>query len=265
MTLDSSNVRVAVTGAWYVAPTSAAAPTAADSALPDDYKDLGYLSSDGTTKSTSRSTSDITAWQKAAKVRTVVTDSGVTFQFTLLETTAEGVGLYTGSTVDENGKVSVDPGRTAGRRKFILDVIDGDDIRRIYIADGEIVQAPGDQKFVSGDAIGYDMTIDAYASTELDGDSYVEFIPGLATVEPSVATITTALPASMGEGEIVKLVGTGFSSGTGVTVGGVAVVSPDFRSDTVAYITLPSGSSGSAPIIVANAGGDSSAKSYTRT
>lgn len=265
MGLDSNNVRVAVTGAWYVAPTTADAPTAADSTLTEDYADLGYLSSDGTTKSTDRSTSNITAWQKAAKVRTVVTDSGVSFQFVLIETTVEGVGLYTGSTVDENGKVSVDPSRTAGRRKFVLDVIDGENVRRIYIPDGEVVQAPGDQTFTSGDAIGYDMTIDAYASPELDGDSYIEFIPELATVEPVAATITTALPASKTTGDIVKLVGTGFLSTTGVTVGGVAVVSPDAESDTVIYITLPTGSSGSAPIIVTNAGGASTPKAYTRT
>ncbi|HEY4267526.1 MAG TPA: IPT/TIG domain-containing protein [Galbitalea sp.] len=265
MTLDSSNVRVAVTGAWYVAPTSADAPTAADSALGDDYTDLGYLSSDGTTKSTDRSTSNITAWQNAAKVRTVVTDSGVSFQFVLIETTRDGVGLYTGSTVDENGKVSVDPGRTAGRRKFVLDVIDGDEIRRIYIPEGEVVQAPGDQSFTSGDAIGYDMTIDGYASAELDGDTYVEFIPGLATVEPVVATISTALPASKTTGDIVKLVGTGFQSTVSITVGGTDAPTFDVESDTVIYLTIPTVSSGSNPIIVTNAAGASSAKSYTTT
>lgn len=180
MALNSGNVRVAITGAWYVGPTTAVAPTTASSALPVTFKDLGYLSDDGTTKATDRSTSDITGWQNAAKVRTVVTESGVTFNFTLIETTVDGVGLYTGSTVDEDGSVTVDPGRTGGRKSFVLDVIDGTNIRRIYIPEGEVTDI-GDQSFTSGDAVGYELTISAYASASLDGDSYKEFIPELAT------------------------------------------------------------------------------------
>lgn len=264
MSLDSSNVRVAVTGAWYTAPTSTAAPTSASSTLNAAFKDLGYLSSDGTTKSTDRSTNDITAWQNAAKVRTVVTDSGVSFQFVLIETTVDGVGLYTGSTVDANGKVSVDPGRTGGRRSFVLDVIDGEEVIRVYIPEGEVTEV-GDQTFTSGDAVGYDLTITGYASASIDGDTYVQFMPGLATVTPAVATISTALPASKTTADIVKLVGTGFTTATAVTVGGIAATDFDIESDTEIYLTMPAGSSGSAPIVVTNAGGASTAKAYTRT
>jgi hypothetical protein len=181
MALNSNNVRVAVTGAWYTAPTATVGPTSAVSALLPAFVDLGYLSGDGSTKSTDRSTTDITAWQAAAKVRTVITDSGVAFAFTLIETTVAGVGLYTGSTVDTSGKVSVNPGRTGGRKSFVLDVIDGTKVRRIYIPEGEVTEV-GDQTFSSSDAIGYEMTITAYASAAIGGDSYVEFIPELATV-----------------------------------------------------------------------------------
>lgn len=179
MALDSSNVRVAITGAIYVAPTSTTAPTDASTALDAGFIDLGYVSEDGVTKATDRSTNDIIAWQNAAKVRTVVTDSGVSFQFVLIETTVAGVGLYTGATVDPTtGKVSVDPGATGGRKSFVFDVIDGTKVRRIYVAEGEVSEI-GDQVFTSGDAIGYDITINGYASAALDGDTYVEYLPEL--------------------------------------------------------------------------------------
>ncbi|MGG7507973.1 hypothetical protein [Plantibacter sp. YIM 135249] len=180
MALDSSKVRVAVTGAWYTAPVGTAAPASASAVLPAIWTDLGYLSDAGTTKSTTRSTSDIIAWQNAAKVRTVVTDSGVTFAFTLIETTAAGVGLFTGSTVDATGKVSVDPGKTGGRRSFVLDVIDGTKVRRVHIPEGEVTEV-GDQTFTSGEAVGYELTISAYPSATIGGNSYVEFIPELAS------------------------------------------------------------------------------------
>lgn len=178
--VDSSNVRVAVTGAWYMAPTGTTGPTTATSSLPNTWKELGFLSDDGTTKSTDLSTNDITAWQNASKVRTVVTDSGVTFQFTLIETTKEAVELYTGGTVGTDGSVSVAPGRTGGRHSFVFDIIDGSFVRRIWIPEGEVTDR-GDQSYTSGDPIGYDITLSGYATSVLQGDTYKEFIPALAT------------------------------------------------------------------------------------
>lgn len=178
--VDSANVRVAVTGAWYMAPLGTTAPASATASLPGTWVELGFLSDDGTTKSTDRSTDDITAWQNASKVRTVVTDSGVTFQFTLIETTVESVELYTGGTVSADGTVSVAPGRTGGRHAFVFDIIDGDFVRRIFIPEAEVTDL-GDQSYTSSDPIGYDITLSGYASAALNGDTYLEFIPALAT------------------------------------------------------------------------------------
>ncbi|MCW4458186.1 hypothetical protein [Microbacterium sp. MPKO10] len=179
-TLDSSNVRVAVTGAWYKAPSDTEAPEAADESLPADWVNLGYLSEDGTTRTTDRSNEDIKAWQNGALVRTVVTDASVSYQFTLIETTKATVELYTGATVDEDGTYDVDPSKTGGRQSFIFDVIDGDHVVRIYIPDGEVTEV-GDQTFAGGDAVGYDITIKAYASAVIDGNTERVFRPALAT------------------------------------------------------------------------------------
>ena len=56
MALDSDNVRVAVTGAVYVAPTGTAAPNYSDDALNVAFQDLGYVSADGIAESIDRAT-----------------------------------------------------------------------------------------------------------------------------------------------------------------------------------------------------------------
>jgi len=73
MALDSDNVRVAVTGAVYVGPTSATAPSSSSSVL-TGFTDLGYVSADGITETIDKTTSQIRAWQNGALVREVVSE-----------------------------------------------------------------------------------------------------------------------------------------------------------------------------------------------
>jgi hypothetical protein len=170
--LNSDNVRVAVTGAMYVGATATAKPTSASSALPAGFNDLGYFSDDGVTETRDRSTNSIRGWQKAALLREVVTEAALSFQGVLVETKKETVELYYGSPVDtSDGSIRIDPANTGGRQSFVLDIIDGDELIRAYIPSGEITDV-GDQQYVSGDAIGYDVTVSAYLVTDEDGDTY---------------------------------------------------------------------------------------------
>lgn len=164
MSLNSQNVRVAVTGATYVGPTTAAAPTTATSALGTDFKDLGYVSDGGVTETRDRSTNDIRAWQNSALVRQPVTESSITYNWTMIETKKETVEQYYGTTVAADGSIKIDPSKTGGRKSYVIDVIDGDDIIRVYIPNGEVTEV-GDQAYVNGDPIGYEITITGYATT----------------------------------------------------------------------------------------------------
>src|SRR5688500_4446565 len=113
MALSSSNVRVAVTGAVYAGPTATAAPTAADSALAGGFVDLGYVSEDGVSETRDRSTNKIKAWQNADLVREVVTESSLTYTFTLIETKEDVVELFYGATADSvDGSVEIVPSAT---------------------------------------------------------------------------------------------------------------------------------------------------------
>lgn len=172
MALDSSNVRVAVTGAVYRAPTGTAAPTGADSSLNVAFKDLGYVSEDGVTETRDRSTNQIKGWQNADLVREVVTDSSYALTFTLIETKLETVETYYGATVDgSDGSIDIVPSATGGRLSWVVDVIDGDDLIRIYLPSAEVTEV-GDQVYQSGEAIGYQVTVKGYAVNGVTATKY---------------------------------------------------------------------------------------------
>lgn len=162
MALDADNVRVARTGAVYSAPTTAVLPTDANTPVGVEFVDHGYLSEDGVTETTSRSTEPIRAWQNATIVREIPTEGDVTYAFTLIETTADNVSLFYGDAVDTaNGSVRVRPMQVGDRRAFVIDVVDGTDYIRTVIPDGEVMER-GEQVYASGQPVGYPVTIRGY-------------------------------------------------------------------------------------------------------
>lgn len=163
MALDSDNVRVAVSGAVYVGPTSTSAPTSSDSALAVGFVDLGYVSSDGISETTDKSTQQIRAWQNGSLVREVTSEATFSVTLTLIETKEEVLELYFGSSITD-GELNGDPSQSGGRKSFVYDVIDGSSVERTYIPAGEVT-AVGERVLASGEAIGYNVTITAYADS----------------------------------------------------------------------------------------------------
>lgn len=161
MALDSDNVRVAVTGAVYVAPTGTAAPSYSDDALNVAFQDLGYVSADGISESMDKSTTQIRSWQDGSLVREIISEGTYSVSLTFIETNEDVVELYYGATL-ASGSLNIDPRSSGGRKSFVIDVIDGTNIERTYIAAGEITSV-GERTLASGEAIGYEVTITAYA------------------------------------------------------------------------------------------------------
>lgn len=179
MALVSDNVRVAVTGVVAVAATSVTAPVDADTSIASltGFTDLGYVGENGVTEKRGRSTKKIKAWQNAATVREVVTESDVTYKLVLIETKRETVELYYGATVDTaDGSIAIVPANTGGRKSYLIDVVDGDDFIRTYVPTGEIVEV-GDQVYASGEVVGYEVTINCYPG--VDGFSSKKFYSAL--------------------------------------------------------------------------------------
>jgi hypothetical protein len=162
MALDSDNVRVAVTGAVYVAPTGTASPAYSDDALNAAFVDLGYISADGVSESIDKSTTQIRSWQDGSLVREIVSDGTYSVSMTFIETNEDVVNLYYGGSVTLGGSIDIDPRATGGRQSFVIDVIDGTSIERTYIPAGEITSV-GERTLASGEAIGYEVTVTAYA------------------------------------------------------------------------------------------------------
>ncbi len=177
MALDSDNVRVGVTGAVYVAPTGTAAPTASGSALDAAFADLGYVSSDGITEGIDKSTTQIRSWQDGSLVREIVSEGTYSLEMTFIETKGDVLELYYGSTIT-SGELGLNPRATGGRQSFVVDVIDGSNIERIYIPSAEITSV-GERTIASGEAIGYQVTITAYADASSDvATKFFSFLGG---------------------------------------------------------------------------------------
>jgi hypothetical protein len=169
MALDSTQVRAGITGTISVAPATATAPTDADDVLDTDFADLGYVSDDGVTEKRDRSSDTIKGWQNGDVVRELVTEANLTYEFTLLQTNPDTVGLYYGAAVDPaDGSLTVVPAATGGRKSYVLDVVDGDELIRTYVPQGEITEV-GDMVYANGEAIGYHVTVRAYTDSTLGG------------------------------------------------------------------------------------------------
>lgn len=161
MALDSDNVRVAVSGAVYVAPTGTTGPSYADDTLDAAFSDLGYVSADGITETIDRSTEQIRSWQDGSLVREITSEGTYSLELTFIETNTDVVELYYGATL-ASGALNIDPRSSGGRQAFVVDVIDGTSIERTHIPSGEITSV-GERTLASGEAIGYQVTITAYA------------------------------------------------------------------------------------------------------
>lgn len=170
MSLLTTAVRVGITGEVYVAPTGSTAPTNTATALDAAFVGLGYVGEDGVAIAPNDTTEAIVAWQNAARVRTVFTESFWTFKFKLIETKGKTVGLYfrnsSGPSVVSASEWSMLPDATnPDLRAFVIEVVDGSKTYRYYIPSGEITER-SEITVANGEAIGYEVTLTAnYSST----------------------------------------------------------------------------------------------------
>lgn len=164
MSLNANAVRVAITGAAYVAPPGTTMPTDSEAVWPTGVTDVGWISDDGITESNSSDTTEIKGWQGGQTVRKVISSSEMTFKFTCIETSKTVLELYhKGSKVITTDGKSVLAIKAPGpdRRMFGFDVIDGDSHVRIVVPDGEVTET-GDITYKSDEAIAYELTVTAY-------------------------------------------------------------------------------------------------------
>ncbi len=171
-TNEINNVMVGkpkVTGGVYTAPAGTTLPTDAQTALSDQYKALGYISEDGITLNTDRSSESIKAWG-GDTVLTPTTGVEYSFGMTFIETTREEVlkTIYGSDHVEVNsGKFDVyATADELDEKIYIIETMDrqGEPIRYI-IPRGKLTEN-GDLNLTDSDAVGYEVTITALPHNE---------------------------------------------------------------------------------------------------
>ena len=148
MAISADEVRVAGTGRVYTAPKGTELPTTVDSALPADWTDLGYVTTDGVSFTFSRETEDLAAWQ-GDKIRVLSLSEPKMVEFTLMQTDAAVLETaFGGGTVTTAGGVTTYTPPVRGEnveRSMVIEFMD-DEITYRY-AFGR-VQQEGDVNFV---------------------------------------------------------------------------------------------------------------------
>lgn len=162
MSLTAENTRVAVTGGLYHGVAGTPIPTDATTALNIALKELGYLTEDGVTQTIDEDTETIRAWQNGETVRVVQTSHEVTYEFSLLETSALTLETYYGNHTVDGGAGTTQIKAGQGKRgRWVLHVIDGIYKVRIVVPDGQVTER-GDIEYVNGNAIMYPLTVTCY-------------------------------------------------------------------------------------------------------
>lgn len=168
------------TGAIYRAPLSdtLTIPTDATTALPAEFKALGYVSEDGVTNTNSPDSETIKAWG-GDTVLTVQTEKNDEFQFTLIEVLNSDVlaavygsnnvtgSLAAGLTVKAN---SDEPEEAA----WVVDMVMREGVlKRIVIPDAKVSEI-GDIEYTAEDAVGYELTLQAMPDAA--GQTHYEYL-----------------------------------------------------------------------------------------
>jgi hypothetical protein len=178
MALDAGNVKVAVTGAVYVAPTGTAGPADTTTPLAAAWKNVGYISEDGVTEGNNTETDEITAWQNSDVVRKTITKSETTYQFTMIETNSNSLSLFYGKTISASDTSHTIGGTGAGKVSLVIDVVDGAQTIRRFIPEAEVSER-GEVKFAANEALGYDVTVTAYPNASIGGSVEVHYAQAL--------------------------------------------------------------------------------------
>lgn len=164
MANTAANVLAVATGKIYGAVTGTTLPTAEVQGLNALFLtgDLGYISDAGVTQTINRDTTTIKAWG-GDEVRVISTSHELSFKFEMLETNANVLEAYYGDQTLPGTVTQITAARGL-RQAWVIDIVDGTNLVRIAIPDGEIIELD-DITYSTEDAIKYGVTMHCYADT----------------------------------------------------------------------------------------------------
>lgn len=178
--ISAANVAVgkpdlAVSGGVLVAPIGTTRPTSLAGPIDPAYVSVGYVSTDGVTETSERSTEEIRAWG-GQKVRTVQTEFGTTLSLTLIESrNAEALKFVFGEdNVDTStaGEIVVKRNeKTLPYVQLLVSMLDGENSSHLDVGRAQVTEV-GDVVYTDGEAISYELTISC--DPDDNGDTLVE-------------------------------------------------------------------------------------------
>lgn len=166
---------LAVSGGVLVAPIGTTRPTTIAGPIDPAYLSVGYVSTDGVTETSERSTEEIRAWG-GQKIRTVQTEYGTTLALTLIESrNAEALKFVFGDdNVDTStaGEIVVKRNeKTLPYVQLLVSMLDGENSSHLDVGRAQVTEV-GDVTYVDGEAISYELTISC--DPDDNGDTLVE-------------------------------------------------------------------------------------------
>jgi len=175
MAVDVDLIRAYTDGSVSVtdAGVTATAPIDASSPLDVKFKQVGAISDDGITESTSQDRTDVYIWQGATLVRRIPGQFTKTWKLAVAEVNSVTVAAhFPGSTVTQTaeGLSIVEKPPTTDIRQWVLHGIDGTRAERIYVPKGEITER-GDVVWSSGEITIREWTLSGYVD-ELGAVAY---------------------------------------------------------------------------------------------
>jgi len=163
------------TGGVWGAPLGTALPTDETTALNVAFKALGYVGSDGLVETADRSTNKVTAWG-GDTVKVLQTEFSLSYKFTLLGTVNSDVleAVHGAANVTTTAATSGSGAKSTVKitsdqippQAWVFEIKDGNARIRICVPNGQITSV-GDITYADGDAVGYEVTVEAYYDTTL--------------------------------------------------------------------------------------------------
>lgn len=176
---NTGQIRVAIQGHVYVAPTGTTGPTNVSGALDAAFQDLGYTDETGVVIKKAETWNDINVWQATVPARKVPKSRSTDFVFVLEQMNSVSLPLWGGGgsvsvgTPSTEYAYTVSTTLTAYERSLVIDGIDGSTTYRFYIPRG-MVTATTDLNLSRDKEMQLGLTFTALAPT--DGTSNFFYI-----------------------------------------------------------------------------------------
>jgi hypothetical protein len=155
----------------YFAPTGTASPTDATTALAAAFRDGGLITEDGLTRAVAEDSTDINAFGSSGPVRTLVTNSRVTFALGFLESNPVSLAVYhrlalTAIAPTAAGAFDLTEGaHRTEKYAAAFEIVDGANHLRAFCPSLEVTDR-ADLAVTAGSEISYGVTCTAYPGAD---------------------------------------------------------------------------------------------------